>query len=159
MLLVTPNVFLLQSYNMLSISFTFVFLSLLLSLHSFRGLLLLVFLWVFSFGVFYVLTSWYDCCSFSLFSLFSWLFTEQEGPSKLGKILAFATGASVIPPVGFSPQPSIDFLHDHSSSPRSCLPMANTCINCLKLPLFDKYGDFRERMDFAIGNTQGFGRE
>ncbi|KAF1389896.1 hypothetical protein PFLUV_G00052290 [Perca fluviatilis] len=84
---------------------------------------------------------------------------EQEGPSKLGKILAFATGASVIPPVGFSPQPSIDFLHDHSSSPRSCLPMANTCINGLKLPLFDKYGDFRERMDFAIGNTQGFGRE
>lgn len=84
---------------------------------------------------------------------------EQEGPSKLGKILAFATGASVIPPVGFSPQPSIDFLHDHSFSPKCRLPMANTCINCLKLPMLDTYEDFRESMDFAIGNTQGFGRE
>ncbi|XP_054464625.1 G2/M phase-specific E3 ubiquitin-protein ligase-like [Anoplopoma fimbria] len=84
---------------------------------------------------------------------------EQEGPSKLGKILAFATGASVVPPVGFSPQPSIDFLHEHSSSPKQRLPMANTCINCLKLPLLDTYEAFRESMDFAIGNTQGFGRE
>ncbi|XP_054608769.1 uncharacterized protein LOC129179453 [Dunckerocampus dactyliophorus] len=84
---------------------------------------------------------------------------EQEGSSKLGKILAFATGASVIPPVGFSPQPSVDFLHDQPVSSRRCLPMANTCINCLKLPLLDTYEDFRESMDFALGNTQGFGRE
>ncbi|KAK2814699.1 hypothetical protein Q5P01_000632 [Channa striata] len=84
---------------------------------------------------------------------------EQEGPSKLGKILAFATGASVIPPVGFSPQPLVEFLHDQSLSPKLCLPMANTCINCLKLPLLDKYERFRESMDFALGNTQGFGRE
>ncbi|XP_034002246.1 G2/M phase-specific E3 ubiquitin-protein ligase-like isoform X3 [Trematomus bernacchii] len=84
---------------------------------------------------------------------------DQEGPPKLGKILAFATGASVIPPVGFSPQPSIDFLHGHPSSPKQRLPMANTCINCLKLPLLETYDDFKECMDFALGNTQGFGRE
>ncbi|XP_078029666.1 G2/M phase-specific E3 ubiquitin-protein ligase-like [Epinephelus lanceolatus] len=84
---------------------------------------------------------------------------EQVGPSKLGKILAFAKGANVIPPVGFSPQPSIDFLHDQSISTRRHLPMANTCINCLKLPLLDTYEDFRESMDFALGNPQGFGRE
>ncbi|KAK2850768.1 hypothetical protein Q5P01_007044 [Channa striata] len=83
----------------------------------------------------------------------------QEGPSKLGKIKAFATGASVIPPVSFSPQPSVEFLHDQSLSPKLCLPMANTCINCLKLPLLDKYEHFRESTDFALGNTQGFGRE
>ncbi|XP_034558891.1 G2/M phase-specific E3 ubiquitin-protein ligase-like [Notolabrus celidotus] len=82
---------------------------------------------------------------------------EQEGSSKLGKILAFATSASVIPPVGLSPQPSIDFLH--SFSPKSHLPMANTCINSLQLPLLGRCEDFRESMDFAIGNTQGFGRE
>ncbi|KAI4812495.1 hypothetical protein KUCAC02_023881 [Chaenocephalus aceratus] len=86
---------------------------------------------------------------------------DQEGPPKLGTILAFATGASVIPPVGFSPQPSIDFLHGHPSSPKQRLPiaMANTCINCLKLPLLETYDDFKECMDFALGNTQGFGRE
>ncbi|XP_051814807.1 G2/M phase-specific E3 ubiquitin-protein ligase-like [Acanthochromis polyacanthus] len=84
---------------------------------------------------------------------------EQVGPSALGKILAFATGASVIPPVGFSPLPSVDFLHDQSISPGRHLPMANTCINCLKLPLLDTYEDFRESMDFALSNTQGFGRE
>ncbi|XP_033990023.1 G2/M phase-specific E3 ubiquitin-protein ligase-like [Trematomus bernacchii] len=84
---------------------------------------------------------------------------DQEGPPKLGKILAFATSASVIPPVGFSPQPSIDFLHGHPSSPKQRLPMANTCINCLKLPLLETYDDFKECMDFALGNTQGFGRE
>lgn len=84
---------------------------------------------------------------------------EQMGPSKLGKILAFATGANVIPPVGFFPRPSIDFLHDHSGTPGRHLPMANTCINCLKLPLLDTFEDFRESMDFALGNTQGFGRE
>lgn len=83
---------------------------------------------------------------------------EQEGPSKLGKILAYATGASVIPSIGFSPQPSIDFLHDQSFSPKCHLPMANTCINCFKLPLLDTYEDFKESMDFALHNTQGFGR-
>ncbi|XP_054466152.1 G2/M phase-specific E3 ubiquitin-protein ligase-like [Anoplopoma fimbria] len=94
-----------------------------------------------------------------LFACLFYCVLEQEGPSKLGKILAFATGASVVPPVGFSPQPSIDFLHEHSSSPKQRLLMANTCINCLKLPLLDTYEAFRESMDFAIGNTQGFGRE
>ncbi|KAK2842787.1 hypothetical protein Q5P01_012987 [Channa striata] len=84
---------------------------------------------------------------------------ELVGPSKLGKILAFARGASVIPPVGFSPQPSVEFLHDQSMSPKLCLLFSNTCINCLKLPLLDKYEHFRESTDFALGNTQGFGRE
>lgn len=83
---------------------------------------------------------------------------EQGGSSQLGKILAFTTSACVIPPVGFYPQPSIDFLHDQ---PVICgrLPMANTCINCLKLPLLDTYKEFRSSMVFAVANTQGFGRE
>ncbi|XP_031138120.1 G2/M phase-specific E3 ubiquitin-protein ligase-like [Sander lucioperca] len=37
---------------------------------------------------------------------------EQEGPLQLGGILAFATGANSIPPLGFSPRPSVDFLHE-----------------------------------------------
>ncbi|XP_061584191.1 G2/M phase-specific E3 ubiquitin-protein ligase-like [Cololabis saira] len=83
---------------------------------------------------------------------------DQEGTHKLGTILAFATGADAVPPVGFSPQPSIEFLHqEHDAGFTSKLPIANTCINCLKLPLHASYRDFQENMDFALGNTHGFG--
>uniref|UniRef100_A0A3P9MTD6 HECT domain-containing protein n=1 Tax=Poecilia reticulata TaxID=8081 RepID=A0A3P9MTD6_POERE len=87
---------------------------------------------------------------------------KQEGPSKLGKILAFATGATVIPPVGFSPQPSIEFLHEQSIHPSRQLPIANTCINCLKLPMLEtslqrnsgfcirKHTRFWERINFFL---------
>ncbi|CAG6016235.1 unnamed protein product, partial [Menidia menidia] len=36
-------------------------------------------------------------------------------------------------------------------------PVANTCINYLRLPLCTHYEAFKEVMDFAIRNTQGFG--
>ncbi|KAK0153295.1 G2/M phase-specific E3 ubiquitin-protein ligase [Merluccius polli] len=39
------------------------------------------------------------------------------------------------------------------------LPTANTCINCLKLPLVNNYEDFKDSMEFAFRNTQGFGQE
>uniref|UniRef100_UPI003AAF346D G2/M phase-specific E3 ubiquitin-protein ligase-like n=1 Tax=Centroberyx gerrardi TaxID=166262 RepID=UPI003AAF346D len=85
---------------------------------------------------------------------------EEEGPSKLQKILAFATGASVVPPIGFSPTPSVQFIHkgddDFSSTPM--FPMANTCVNYIKLPLHVSYQLFKEKFDFALGNTYGFGR-
>ncbi|XP_028254486.1 G2/M phase-specific E3 ubiquitin-protein ligase-like [Parambassis ranga] len=83
---------------------------------------------------------------------------DQEGTQKLETILAFATGASAVSPIGFSPQPSIEFLHqEHDGGNPSKLPIANTCINCLKLPLHTSYDDFQENMDFALGNTHGFG--
>lgn len=83
---------------------------------------------------------------------------DQEGMHKLGTILAFATGANTVPPIGFSPPPSVEFLHqEHDAGSISKLPIANTCINCLKLPLHTSYRDFQENMDFALGNTHGFG--
>ncbi|MBN3303058.1 G2E3 ligase, partial [Amia calva] len=83
---------------------------------------------------------------------------DQEGKQKLGTILAFATGANTVPPIGFSPQPSIEFLHqEHDAGTTSKLPIANTCINCLKLPLHTSYREFQENMDLALGNTHGFG--
>ncbi|XP_047192931.1 uncharacterized protein LOC124850943 isoform X1 [Scophthalmus maximus] len=85
---------------------------------------------------------------------------DEEGPSKLEIILAFATGATVIPPIGFIPTPSIGFLHEeeYGDSAVSNLPIANTCINCLKLPLHSSYSVFKDKMDFAFANTHGFGR-
>ncbi|XP_060795012.1 G2/M phase-specific E3 ubiquitin-protein ligase-like [Neoarius graeffei] len=79
---------------------------------------------------------------------------DEHGPEKLSGILSFATGATEVPPTGFSPNPSIEFIHGPSN-----LPIANTCVNCLKLPLLQTYSKFKERMDFAVGNTYGFGQE
>ncbi|KAL3999210.1 G2/M phase-specific E3 ubiquitin-protein ligase [Sarotherodon galilaeus] len=85
---------------------------------------------------------------------------EEEGPSKLQKILAFATRATAVPPIGFSPALSIEFIYrgddDFSSTP--IFPLANTCVNCIRLPLHVSYQLFKEKFDFALGNTYGFGR-
>uniref|UniRef100_A0A673ATH2 HECT domain-containing protein n=1 Tax=Sphaeramia orbicularis TaxID=375764 RepID=A0A673ATH2_9TELE len=81
----------------------------------------------------------------------------EEGPSKLQKILAFATGASVVSPIGFSRSPSIQFIHrgDDDFSCTLMFPMANTCVNCIMLPLHVSYLLFKEKFDFALGNTYG----
>lgn len=85
---------------------------------------------------------------------------EEEGPQKLQRILAFATGASVVPPIGFSPSPAVEFIHqdDDNFASTPLFPLANTCINCIKLPLHVSYEMFKEKFDFALGNTYGFGR-
>lgn len=36
-------------------------------------------------------------------------------------------------------------------------PMSNTCINYMKLPLHVSYQAFKESIQFALGNTKGFG--
>ncbi len=48
-----------------------------------------------------------------------------------GTVLAWITGASRVPALGFSPRPSVEF--DHTSS--SNLPRATTCSNQLILPV------------------------
>uniref|UniRef100_A0A671Y852 HECT domain-containing protein n=1 Tax=Sparus aurata TaxID=8175 RepID=A0A671Y852_SPAAU len=40
----------------------------------------------------------------------------------------------------------------------SMFPPANTCVNCIKLPLHVSYQLLEEKFDFASGNTYGFGR-
>ncbi|XP_076149223.1 G2/M phase-specific E3 ubiquitin-protein ligase-like [Alosa pseudoharengus] len=78
---------------------------------------------------------------------------EESGESPtLHDILQFATGSNEVPPIGFSPQPSIEFLHEGGK-----YPIANTCVNFLRLPIHTNYDSFREAMDFGIRNTQGFG--
>ncbi|XP_073672791.1 uncharacterized protein [Garra rufa] len=95
-----------------------------------------------------------------------YLLDAEEGTSSctLQKILTFATGCSALPAVGLKPKPSIEFLHPVDTSPwdtsqREKFPTANTCINCLRLPLHKNYDLFKSNMDFAICNTQGFGQE
>uniref|UniRef100_A0A3Q2ZXN9 HECT domain-containing protein n=1 Tax=Kryptolebias marmoratus TaxID=37003 RepID=A0A3Q2ZXN9_KRYMA len=44
-------------------------------------------------------------------------------------ILAFATGSSKVPAIGFHPSPKLTFVHDEHKH----LPVAHTCVNELQL--------------------------
>uniref|UniRef100_A0A8C6WEB4 HECT domain-containing protein n=1 Tax=Neogobius melanostomus TaxID=47308 RepID=A0A8C6WEB4_9GOBI len=77
----------------------------------------------------------------SLFQI-SWS-EEGKGPTKLGDLLAFTTGSNVIPPMGLTPAPTIEFQMGK-------YPIANTCANCLRLPIHHRYEDFKMNMDFGF---------
>lgn len=85
--------------------------------------------------------------------------TEEFGLS-LEHILIFSTGAADVPPIGFLPKPSITF-HESSTvdNKGSPFPSANTCTNCLKLPLnLASYDTFRYNFVYGVVNTAGFGQ-
>ncbi|KAJ1170684.1 hypothetical protein NDU88_002557 [Pleurodeles waltl] len=84
---------------------------------------------------------------------------ELTCQAKIKDILCFVTGANTVPPLGFNPQPSIEFLHVCSGQVQlSMFPEANTCGNVLRLPLSMSYEEFKTNMDFGILNSPGFGR-
>ncbi|KAG9272315.1 G2/M phase-specific E3 ubiquitin-protein ligase-like [Astyanax mexicanus] len=70
----------------------------------------------------------------------------------LEEILVFTTGCDSIPPLGFSPLPSLEF------DEVSAYPTANTCDNILRVPIKSTYNDFKLAMDFGIQNAAGFGK-
>ena len=66
----------------------------------------------------------------------------------LGDVLAFATGASAIPPMGLNATPAIKF---HTTSP---FPLANTCANTLSLPLLSHtHESFKYNFCYGICNA------
>ena len=70
----------------------------------------------------------------------------------LSDVLMFVTGAPFEPPLGFTPQPSIQF---HSP----VFPKANTCINKLYLPLQEMdFELFKYNMISGILNSPGCGQ-
>lgn len=68
-------------------------------------------------------------CDIETFQPFLSYTGGQRGNVSLPHILKFVTGAEEEPVLGFSHHPSITFVE----AEKSFLPMANTCINCLKL--------------------------
>lgn len=50
----------------------------------------------------------------------------------LNQILEFVTGAHDVPAIGFSPHPTIEFLHDLDSTRKMS---ASTCANVLRIPV------------------------
>ena len=75
------------------------------------------------------------------------------------EILFFSTGVKQVPPLGFNPSPTIQFLHaGDCDGQQSSFPKANTCSCCLQLPVMQSsYSAFVEAVVFAIKNSQGFG--
>lgn len=60
-----------------------------------------------------------------------------------------------MPPMGFDREISIHFIDDKDKT----LPTASTCSLVLRLPLsLTMYEEFKEKVDFAIMNTFGFGQ-
>ena len=74
--------------------------------------------------------------------------------SQRRQALSFFTGSSRVPLDGYDPPltvtPGKDMRLDS-------LPRAPTCFNQLVLPLYSSYECCKERIAFAIANTEGFG--
>ena len=67
----------------------------------------------------------------------------------------FFTGASAIPPLGFSGKPKLVFLE----TPTEKLPTASTCDLHLRIPTVhgDSFNAFKEWMELGILGNCGFG--
>ncbi|MGH0176643.1 UNVERIFIED_CONTAM: hypothetical protein FKN15_073409 [Acipenser sinensis] len=74
---------------------------------------------------------------------------DSACPVSLETILVFATAADAVPPMGFVPEPSIEFLHSQGQL-QEIFPQGETSFNSLKLPIVQTYEEFRRNMDYAI---------
>ncbi len=71
-----------------------------------------------------------------------------------GDVLAFFTGASQIPPLGFEADCVLNF------SETGCYPTASTCGLVLTLPIqCQDFDSFQSKFLYAIKNHGGFGLE
>ncbi|MGH0177288.1 UNVERIFIED_CONTAM: hypothetical protein FKN15_074887 [Acipenser sinensis] len=77
---------------------------------------------------------------------------DSACPVSLETILVFATAADAVPPMGFVPEPSIEFLHSQGQL-QEIFPQGETSFNSLKLPIVQTYEEFRRNMDYAICYT------
>lgn len=69
-------------------------------------------------------------------------FTDGVFEVTMEQILVFASGADRVPALGFSPHPTLNFIHDAGRK----YPEANTCLVNLKLPIHDTYRQFAKFM-------------
>ncbi|XP_070547148.1 G2/M phase-specific E3 ubiquitin-protein ligase-like isoform X1 [Ptychodera flava] len=81
---------------------------------------------------------------------------EGESDITLKDIVIFATGLDNIPPLGFSPCPTLAFQRAEGCD--RTLPVANKCGNVLRIPVVRSYELFKECMEYGILNSPGFGQ-
>lgn len=99
----------------------------------------------------------YHCLKFQTNSTLSITDSHTEDEIGLGNILAFATGLENVPPHGFTPIPTISFLHPGDNGPLE-YPQAYTCSNELCLPIHQRQSCFSSRMTDGILMSPGFGK-
>lgn len=88
-----------------------------------------------------------------LMILLPYYFTDGVFEITLEHMLVFASGADRVPALGFSPQPTLNFIHETGRK----YPEANTCVVNLKLPIHDTYVQFTKFMCEGIIQAPTFG--
>lgn len=82
--------------------------------------------------------------------------TEGDAPCSLEDVMVFFSGASRIPPLGFHPSPTLEFVHDTGAK----LATSSTCDLVLRIPTCfgaDEFSEFTEWMAMSVLGNDGFG--
>ena len=84
---------------------------------------------------------------------------DGETMVTLSDVLFFTSGLKQLPPMRLGWDLSLGFLHDPDNANNlSPYPKANTCGPVVQLRIVHKsYDAFIDAMNFAIGNSKGFG--
>ncbi|CAG0891922.1 unnamed protein product [Cyprideis torosa] len=94
--------------------------------------------------------------------LWFWQFVRELDNEKRARLLQFVTGSCQVPYGGFA------MLMGSNSLQRFCiervgketwLPRSHTCFNRLDLPPYKSYDQLKEKLLYAIEQTEGFGQE
>jgi len=89
-----------------------------------------------------------------------WDVVQEYPEEKRAKLLHFSTGASRLPVQGFAglqgTHGTAPFTLTKNGVPES-LPVGHTCSNRLDLPPYPSKTVLREKLDYAIAETEGFG--
>ncbi len=90
------------------------------------------------------------CVAFANFFV---LYTVEHTAPNLGDVMVFLTGCSTVPPMGYKERnPTITFVET------GMFPTVSTCALNMQMPLTlpIDFKEFKERMDTAILDSQGF---
>ena len=82
-----------------------------------------------------------------------WKLAREMGVSQRRALLLFFTGSSRIPLDGFDPPLNVT---EGADMREDSLPRAHTCFNQLVLPAYSSYQVMRDKILFAIANTNSF---
>ena len=75
-------------------------------------------------------------------------------PDERGRVLAFVTGSDRVPLDGYDPPFNVTLGSDMA---KNSLPKSHTCFNQIVLPQYSSYEALKEKLLFAVENTDGFG--
>lgn len=84
-----------------------------------------------------------------------WRALREMTDSQRRGVLLFFTGSSRVPLDGYDPPINITE-GNPDDLPKNSLPRAHTCFNQLVLPEYSTYEDLKDKLLFAVENTDGF---